>query len=96
MDTLLWTFNDQSFIPHDRIEKSQADITPVTIAVKLQNTEEHDILINLDSTIPECFSQFERLLEPVDNDETNRAASRDHYRYYRDCGYMINNHEINS
>lgn len=95
IDTLLWTFNDQNFIPHDPIDKALPDITPVTIAVKLQTTEEHDILINLASAIPECFSQFERLLEPVDKDETNRAASRDRYRYYRDCGYTINNHEIN-
>ncbi|NNJ91565.1 MAG: DNA polymerase III subunit chi [Gammaproteobacteria bacterium] len=95
IDTLLWTFNDQNFIPHDRIDKAQPGITPITIAVKLQTTEEHDILINLASVIPDCFSQFERLLEPVDKDETNRAASRDRYRYYRDCGYTINNHEIN-
>lgn len=96
LDTLLWTFNEQNFIPHDRLEKANAEITPVTIAVKLESTDEHDILINLDSSIPECFSQFDRLLEPVDKDETNRAASRDRYRYYRDCGYTINNHEINS
>ncbi len=95
MDTLLWTFNDQNFIPHDRIEKALEDITPVTIAVKLQASEEHDILINLASDIPECFSQFERLLEPVDTDETNRAAGRKRYRYYNDCCYTINNLEIN-
>jgi len=94
IDTLLWTFSDQKFIPHDRIDNSQPDITPITIAVKLQTTEEHDILINLASAIPDCFSQFERLLEPVDKDATNRAASRERYRYYRDCGYTINNHEI--
>ncbi len=95
MDKLLWTFKDQSFIPHDPIDKAQPGLTPIVIATKLDKTDEHDILINLASTIPGCFSQFERLLEPVDKDETNRAASRQRYRYYRDCGYTINNHEIN-
>ena len=95
MDTLLWTFNDQSFIPHDPIDNPSPGITPIVIASKLNKTDEHDILINLASTIPDCFSQFERLLEPVDKDATNRAASRERYRYYRDCGYTINNHEIN-
>ncbi len=95
IDNLLWTFNEQSFIPHDLAEKSHPDITPVSISVKLNKSEEHDVLVNLASSIPECFSQFERLLEPVDKDEKNRSASRERYRYYRDCGYTINNHEVN-
>ena len=95
IDTLLWTFNDQSFIPHDRLQNASAETTPVVIASQLDKTDEHDVLINLASTIPDCFSQFERLLEPVDKDEQTRAASRERYRYYRDCGYTINNHEIN-
>lgn len=93
MNELLWTFNEQSFIPHDAPKHHNLD-TPVTVTTSLENTEEHDILINLTDEVPTCFSQFERLLEPVDPDEKCRMASRERYRYYRDCGYMINNHEI--
>lgn len=93
MNELLWTFNEQSFIPHDAPKHHSPD-TPVTITTNLDDTEEHDILINLTDEVPSCFSQFERLLEPVDPSEKSRMASRERYRYYRDCGYTINNHEI--
>ena len=94
VDELLWTFSEQSFIPHDRPQQHKNSETPVLLTTSLENTEEHDILINLTDEIPSCFSQFERLLEPVDPNEKNRMASRERYRYYRDCGYSINNHEI--
>lgn len=94
IDELLWTFSEQSFIPHDHPQQHKDSETPVLLTTSLDNTEEHDILINLTDEIPPCFSQFERLLEPVDPNEKNRMASRERYRYYRDCGYSINNHEI--
>ena len=97
MNELLWTFNDRSFIPHEICDESTpaANLTaPVLIASQLQKTEEHEVLINLSGEVPACFSQFERLLEPVDQEDNNKVSGRNRYRYYRDCGYSINNHEI--
>jgi DNA polymerase-3 subunit chi len=96
IDELLWTYKEQSFIPHESVN-SQVDLStaPVQIACQINQTEEHDVLINLASEVPACFSQFERLLEPVDQMETNKVSGRSRYRYYRDCGYSITNHEIN-
>lgn len=95
LDELLWTFDDQGFVPHDPHESHAVSPAPVLLAKALDNTDEHDVLINLAQQIPDCFSQFERLLEPLDRDEPSRVAGRERYRYYRDCGYPINNHEIN-
>lgn len=90
----LWTYNEQSFIPHDIHDEQTLIKAPVLLANQLTQTDEHDVLINLAANVPGCFSQFERLLEPVDHDESNKDAGRNRYRYYRDCGYSINNHEI--
>ena len=95
VNDLLWTFNEQSFIPHDDLVENEPQNSPVLVASQLKSTDEHDVLINLASDVPSCFSQFERLLEPVDKDESNKVSGRNRYRYYRDCGYNINNHEIN-
>ena len=95
INELLWTYNEQSFIPHDIYKKNDSQGRPVLVASPLESTDEHDVLINLASEVPACFSQFERLLEPVDNDESNKESGRNRYRYYRNCGYNINNHEIN-
>jgi DNA polymerase-3 subunit chi len=56
--------------------------------------EESDILINLSGEVPACFSRFERVIEPVDNDPERRAVSRQHYCYYRDRGYPLNDRKI--
>ncbi len=95
VSNLLWTYNEQSFIPHDPCEAPQSKDTPVLVSSQLQQTDEHDVLINLAAEVPACFSQFERLLEPIDQGEQNKVSGRNRYKYYRDCGYSINNHEIN-
>ena len=92
---LLWTYNEQSFIPHEICHTKQNSDAPVLVSNRLELTDEHDVLINLAAEVPACFSQFERLLEPVDRDEQNKASGRNRYKYYRNCGYSINNHEIN-
>lgn len=98
IDKLLWTYSEQSFIPHDRCHESSTIemdiITPVFIISQLAKTNEHEVLINLADKTPTCFSQFDRLLEPLDNDKVTKDSGRERYRYYRDCGYQINNHEI--
>jgi DNA polymerase-3 subunit chi len=94
IDELLWTYREQSFLPHALYNKADHALTPILIANGLQQTDEHDVLINLAPTAPAFFSQFERLLEPVDNNPEQRDSSRQRYRYYRDCGYPLNSHEI--
>lgn len=94
IDRLLWTFNEQSFIPHGLLGQSDPAINPVLIGNALGADEEHDVLINLDPEIPTFFSRFQRLAECVDNDEAARNASRERYRYYRDRGYPLAMHDI--
>jgi len=95
INDLLWTFNEKNFIPHDIEGEPNSHLSPVKIFTNINDTEEHDILINLAQQVPQCFSQFNRLLEPVDQQNQNLENGRHRYRYYRDCGYEINNHDIN-
>jgi DNA polymerase-3 subunit chi len=94
LDKLLWTFRDQSFVPHGLLPIADAQTTPVIIGWNTDAGEERDILVNLSDEIPAYFSRFERVIEPVDNDEQRRAISREHYRFYRDRGYPLNNTTI--
>jgi DNA polymerase-3 subunit chi len=94
LDEMLWTFSEKSFLPHDLADTGDSELSPVKIFSGLGDTDEHEVLINLAEEVPVCFSQFERLLEPVDQVPQNLENGRKRYRYYRDCGYDINNHEI--
>ena len=94
LDRLLWTFRDQSFVPHALLPVADAETTPVIIGWNSDAGEERDLLVNLSDEIPAYFSRFDRVIEPVDNDAGRRAISREHYRFYRDRGYPLNNTTI--
>ncbi|RDJ93817.1 DNA polymerase III subunit chi, partial [Lacticaseibacillus rhamnosus] len=40
------------------------------------------------------FSRFQRLVEIVGTDASDRQAARERYRFYRDRGYEIRTHQL--
>ncbi len=96
IDSALWTFRQGGFVAHERFDPS-VELQPPIPAVLIGRAEppdsHHDILINLDAEIPEFFSRFERVLEIVAGDPSQRASARAHYKYYRDRGYELNTFE---
>lgn len=89
MDRLLWSFRDQSFLPHGLFGKVDSNNTPVIISAADNPGEEHDVLINLAPQVPAFFGRFMRVAECVDHEQAARAASRLRFKYYRDRGYDI-------
>lgn len=94
LDRLLWTYRDQSFVPHGQLGAAEPDLNPVLIGHDAGGGEEHDVLINLAAEIPGFFSRFERVAEIVAPDSAAKAASRERYRFYRDRGYPLHTHTI--
>ena len=94
MNQLLWTYREQSFIPHELLPCINPETTPVTIGWTGDAADECDVLINLAAEIPPFFSRFERLVEIVDKDPAHRQISRIHYRYYQERGYPLTNHKL--
>jgi DNA polymerase-3 subunit chi len=94
MDRMLWTFDEQGFVPHARLGEGDPELNPILIGDGASVQEEHDVLINLAPEVPTFFGRFQRLAECVDNDAPVRSASRERYRYYRDRGYPLEMHEI--
>ncbi len=52
------------------------------------------MLLNLSPEAPPHFERFERLLEIVARDDDERKAGRARYRWYRDRGYPIGDHDL--
>lgn len=91
LDRLLWTSDDESFIPHDQQEQDDF-VTPILIAHEADPRGERNLLINLNDEIPLFFAQFERVIELVT--EENKNIARSHYSYYKDRGYELNHHML--
>ena len=89
IDRMLWTHPATGFLPHCRIDSPLAGETPVLIATSLDNTPQHQRLLNLSNELPPAFSRFENLVEIISVDDTVRLPARDRVKFYRDRGYDI-------
>ncbi|MCP3671545.1 MAG: DNA polymerase III subunit chi [Gammaproteobacteria bacterium] len=94
IDRLLWTFRQDSFIPHSLANESDPDHNPILIGHAEEAGEEHDVLINLATEVPQFFSRFHRVAEFIDHDAEIKKSGRRRYCFYRDRGYPLNTHEI--
>ena len=87
LDQRLWTFSDESFLPHD-CEEAEGFKTPILIHDQPQPDGDRQLLINLSNSVPPYFAQFERVIELVT--EQNKAQARANYSYYKERGYPLN------
>jgi DNA polymerase-3 subunit chi len=93
LDRLLWTFREESFLPHGLVgqpgQPLDLPLTPILIARDAGPETEDQVLINLALQVPPFFSRFERVCEPLDQDPEVLAAGRERFRFYRDRGYPL-------
>ncbi len=100
VDNLLWTFNQGSFIPHgvegDPVSTDAPVVIGHTAELQDQNhSQQRQVLINLAPDVPLFFSSFDRVAEVIDQQQENKTSGRERYRFYRDRGYPLENHNIN-
>ena len=94
IDKLLWTWPAVGFVPHCAPHDPLAPDTPVLIAAHAETPPGCELLLNLGDECPPHFERFERLLEVVGADPAEREAGRARYRFYRERGYKIANHDL--
>ena len=87
LDQKLWTYSDDSFLPHDG-EESEDLVTPILVHDNPDPKGNRQLLINLSTSVPGYFAQFERVIELVTED--NKSQAREHYSYYKERGYPLN------
>ena len=94
IDRMLWTWPAIGFVPHCMVGDALAAETPVLLAADERTPEQCEVLLNLGSDCPPHFERFERLLEVVGADDAAREAGRGRYRFYKQRGYPISNHDL--
>lgn len=94
LDDLLWTYSDDSFVPHALYRAEPAPPSPVLIGSAPPPPAAHDVLLSLGAEVPEFFSRFERVIELVGSDDADKARSRERFRFYRDRGYPLQTHPV--
>lgn len=93
LDGYLWTFAEQSFVPHALAGTDTGD-APVTIGVGMPDTGRFSMLVNLASDAPDEFLQFTRVAEFVDAEAGRREKGRRRFQFYRERGVKANTHNV--
>lgn len=89
LDEGLWTFDEQSFIPHGR--ESHGGDNPIVITTAASPGR---LLINLSEDTPPDWTQRERIAEIINADPRVRDNGRQRYRHYQQAGAELKTHRL--
>lgn len=93
-DKLLWTFREQSFIPHSCVSNEQSQHCNIIIGHEEPPEDQNQVLVNLSNEVPMFFSRFDRVIEIVHEDDAAKQHGRERYKFYKDRGYALSTHNI--
>ncbi|MFN9210825.1 MAG: DNA polymerase III subunit chi [Betaproteobacteria bacterium] len=97
-DAALWTFSALDFLPHVYAATPLAERTPIVLSPDIATAPARELLLNLDDEAPadfaRWFGRFERVIEVVSQDESDRAAARARFKRYRESGLAPNTIQV--
>lgn len=91
LSAALWNLSSESFLAHQSIDEDHCSIQ---ISESDNCGQHHHVLINLRKQTPDYFSRFERIFEIVSQEPSVLATSRERYRFYKDRGYQLAQHDL--
>jgi len=95
LDSLLWTFDPQSFVPHVRVPQAQPDLaarTPIWLCEQAPGGPVPPVLLNLGAPLADGLERFQRLIEIVGHGADEAQGGRERWRSYRAQGLEIKHH----
>ncbi len=90
MNTHLWTFHPNMFVPHGSEKDGYADRQPIWLTDKDENPNEATILIAGGGAVATDLSNFSLVCEMfADHDEEIVTAARARWKLYKEAGYNL-------
>lgn len=88
LNGLLWTYSDDSFLPHGTREDGPAEAMPVYLTIEDENPNNAQVLFLVDGAEPSDLGQYERCVLMFDGrDEAALAAAREHWKKLKTEGH---------
>lgn len=90
LDTVLWTYRDDSFLAHGLETEPNAQEQPILLTAGLSNTNDSQVRFVLDGAEPPDFAGYERGVILFDgHDEEQLTAARGYWRALKDSGHAV-------
>jgi len=94
LDNLLWSFSQNSFVPHQLSTENDSRESPVVIGEHPPAKEGADVVISVADDPVSDFTAYPRIIEIVGCDNDEKASGRNRFRFYREHGVEPNTHRI--
>ena len=94
LDDLLWTFSQNSFVPHQLSTENDSRESPVVLGEHPPAAEGTDVVISVADGPVSDVTSYLRIVEIVGYEDDEKASGRNRFRYYREHGMEPNIHRI--
>ena len=92
LDDLLWSFDEDAYIPHQLAGDDEDELAPVLIAGPDVDTPMRTLVINLRDAAVQ--GNVERVLEVVPADDGARGPLRERWKQYQVRGFDLKKHDM--
>ncbi|OOH92421.1 DNA polymerase III subunit chi [Pasteurellaceae bacterium 15-036681] len=90
LDDVLWARDPDQFVPHNLSGEITTYATPIEISWQgKRNAQRRDILISLQSQLPDFINSFNQIIDFVPVNEEQKALARERYKQYRQLGWQL-------
>lgn len=93
VDELLWSFDSDSFVPHNLVGEGPKQGAAVEISYQPPRGR-RPVLINLTDTVPTFADQFQFIVDFVPSNETLKQQARERFKACRQWGFQVNNQAV--
>ena len=92
LDDLLWSFEDDAYLPHQVAGDDEDELCPILIATPEMDVPARPLLVNLRDEVP--AGSFDRVLEVVPADPSARGPLRERWKHYQSLGFDLNKYDM--
>lgn len=88
LDDHLWTFADDSFLPHGQAEAPDSELQPILLTTDQSNSNQANIRFLIEgASLPDNINTYERLIVLFDgNDSEALGLARQQWKQVKDLG----------
>lgn len=97
LDVALWSVSPHDFVSHCMASDAAQllNSSAVVMGPQLQAVAGVQTAINFSPTVPQGFDRFERLIDVVSDDPSDRAEARVRWKQYTAMGYTLLRRDLN-
>ena len=89
LNSLLWTYNPDSFLPHGSARDGFAADQPIFLTSEEENPNGATIVVVVDERLPGFVGDFKRCLDLFNDSEPSKQNARERWRFYKGAGHDV-------